>query len=191
MGTAIENGKTMNALPSATPPRRQLRLTLTAGGLVLLAGALVGMALATGSSDPGSSVPAPDIAFERFDGSAASLADYRDRPLVVNFWASWCPSCVAELSAAFLPVQDALGEDVAFLGLNLQDDRRQALALIDQTGVRFDLAEDASGDLYEALGGIGMPFTVLIDQEGRVVYRHHGPVTEGQLTDLIVEYLLS
>jgi thiol-disulfide isomerase/thioredoxin len=133
---------------------------------------------------------APSVAFERFDGSSATLADYRGEPLVVNFWASWCPSCVAEMSAAFRPVQQSLDDRVAFLGMNLQDERSRAIELVEETGVLFDLAEDRRGDLYTALGGLGMPFTVFIAPDGSVVHAHNGPVTEQQLTDLITEHLL-
>ncbi len=66
-----------------------------------------------------------------FDGSTATLADYEGRPVVVNFWASWCPSCIAEMSAALKPAQEQFGDRVAFLGLNLQDERGEALRLVD------------------------------------------------------------
>ena len=134
--------------------------------------------------------PAPATPFVLFDGSSATLADYEGRPLVANFWASWCPSCVAEMSAAFKPAQERLGDQVAFLGLNLQDDRARALDLIGETGVLFDLAEDPTGDLYVELGGIGMPFTVFIDADGNIIREHNGPLTEQQLVDLIEETIL-
>lgn len=134
---------------------------------------------------------APDSEFTRFDGSTATFADYAGEPLVVNFWASWCPSCVAEMSAAFRPVQQQVGDRVAFLGLNIQDERSRALQLVDETGVLFDLAEDPTGDLYVALGGIAMPFTVFIDEHGSITHTHNGPVTDQQLLDLIEEHLLS
>ena len=70
---------------------------------------------------PTAGEPAPPTPFLLFDGTEATFADYRGRPLVVNFWASWCPSCVAEMSAAFRPVQEQLGDRVAFLGMNTQD----------------------------------------------------------------------
>ena len=132
---------------------------------------------------------APSTAFSFFDGREASFDHYAGQPLVVNFWASWCPSCVAEMSAAFKPVQEQRGAEVAFLGLNIQDDRARALALVEETGVLFDLAEDPAGDLYAELGGIGMPFTVFISPAGEVVHKHNGPVTEGQLADLINRHL--
>jgi thiol-disulfide isomerase/thioredoxin len=120
-----------------------------------------------------------------FDGSPATLADYQGRPLVVNFWASWCPSCVAEMSAAFKPAQEQLGDEVAFLGMNIQDERDRALQLVEETGVLFKLAEDPVGQLYLDFGGIGMPFTVFIDAEGNIVEEHNGPLTAEQLIDMI------
>jgi len=143
---------------------------------------------ATTTSDAGD--PVPVDSFEMFSGEPATLGDYAGRPLVVNFWASWCPSCVAEMSAAFLPAQLSLGDEVDFLGLNIQDEREKALELVDETGVLFDLAEDREGALYTALGGLGMPFTVFVSADGRVVDVHNGPLTESQLVDRIVEVLL-
>jgi thiol-disulfide isomerase/thioredoxin len=135
--------------------------------------------------------PAPTTAFETFDGDTATLASYQGRPLVVNFWASWCPSCVAEMSAAFLPAQVALGGDVDFLGMNIADERTKALELVEETGVLFDLAEDPNGELYTELGGLGMPFTVFVSAAGDILDVHNGPLTEGQLVDKINEVLLS
>lgn len=135
--------------------------------------------------------PAPTIAFEMFSGESATFADYAGKPLVVNFWASWCPSCVAEMSAAFLPAQQALGGEVAFLGLNIADERGKALELVEETGVLFDLAEDATGEIYTELGGLGMPFTVYISAAGEVLDVHNGPLTVDQLMSQINEVLLS
>ena len=135
--------------------------------------------------------PAPDSEFAMFDGSSATLADYEGRPLVVNFWASWCPSCVAEMAAAFKPVQQSLGDEVAFLGLNIQDDRADAVRLIEETGVLFDLGDDPLGDLYLEFGGIGMPFTIFIDADGGIVEQHNGPLNEAQLLDMIEQAFAS
>lgn len=126
-----------------------------------------------------------DVGLEGFDGSATTLADYAGSPVVVNFWASWCPSCVAELGAALQPAYEAVGHEVAFLGVNIQDEHEAAVRLAEETGVLFDLASDPNGDLYVAFGAIGMPFTALVDADGNVVARHNGPLTEAQLLDLI------
>lgn len=171
---------------------RQRTLTLILG--LALVAAACGGAATQADSDPAPApegTAAPATTFALFDGTTATLADYQGRPVVVNFWASWCPSCVAEMSAAFKPAQERLGDDVAFLGINVQDERDKALQLVDETGVLFDLAEDPLGELYLALEGLGMPFTVLIDADGRIVHEHNGPLTEQQLVDLIEESLLS
>ncbi len=168
---------------------------LLASVIGLLVAVAAGVVLSTGGDGAAPSGPAaspsgpsaPTQAFAMFDGRQATLADYEGRPLVVNFWASWCPSCVAEMSAAFRPAQEQLGDRVAFLGMNIQDDRQTALRLVDETGVLFDLAEDPAGDLYQDLGGLGMPFTVFISADGRIVDRHNGPLTEGQLLDRLGE----
>jgi cytochrome c biogenesis protein CcdA/thiol-disulfide isomerase/thioredoxin len=135
--------------------------------------------------------PVSSVAVVDFDGNTVSLDEYAGRPVVVNFWASWCPSCVAELSAAIRPSQDRFGDQVTFVGVNLQDDRAAAAELIEETGVAFDLLEDADGTLYTDFGAIGMPFTALITADGIVVDEHNGPLTEDQLNDKIAQYLLT
>ena len=132
--------------------------------------------------------PAPDRTFQLFDGSTATLADFRGQPLVLNFWASWCPSCVAEMSAAFRPVEQQFGDQVTFVGMNIQDERSLADELLAETGVDWVNAEDPKGELYIDLGGLGMPFTVFIDENGNVIDEHNGPLNQSQLTDRINEF---
>jgi cytochrome c biogenesis protein CcmG/thiol:disulfide interchange protein DsbE len=165
---------------------------------VRLAGSILALTLVAAACSGGSETsagrqgdPIPDTTFETFAGETITLAAYEGRPLVVNFWASWCPSCVAEMSAAFLPAQEGLGDQVAFLGMNIQDERTKALELVAETGVLFDLAEDPTGALYTTLGGLGMPFTIFISDDGQILDVHNGPLTEGQLVDRITEVLLS
>ena len=193
---------------STTSSRRRLvRGTAAAAVLAAVVGVFV---LATGSSDDGSMAmaaedeagsaaganaapagePAPTDTFVYFDGTEATFADYRGTPLVVNFWASWCPSCVAELSAAIRPAQERFGAEVGFIGVNLQDDRASAVELIEETGVQFDLVEDPDGTLYTRFDAIGMPFTAFIAADGSIVDTHNGPLTEDQLDDKITEFLL-
>jgi thiol-disulfide isomerase/thioredoxin len=166
------------------------RLISLSIGVALFAAACGGSATTAAGDSETAGEPVPATPFVLFDGSTATLADYQGQPLVANFWASWCPSCVAEMSAAFKPAQELLGDQVAFLGLNLQDERDRALELVDETGVLFDLGEDASGDLYVELGGIGMPFTVFIDAEGNIIREHNGPLSQQQLIEIIEETIL-
>lgn len=178
----------MTAPPDSGPIVLRRRLAITITSL-----ALVATACATGDSDPATTTsaqggePAPTRVFELFDGSDASLSDFRGRPVVLNFWASWCPSCVAEMAAAFRPVEERVGEEVAFIGVNIQDVRSLADGLLAETGVQWTNALDPDGELYLDLGGLGMPFTVFIDPDGRIVDEHNGPLSESQLTARIAE----
>ena len=95
----------------------------------------------------------PDVALVSFDdGTTTTLNDYVGKPLVVNFWASWCPSCVAEMSAAFKPVQERLGDTVTFVGVNIQDSRDKAVELLGETGVQWISVENEDGSLWVDLG---------------------------------------
>jgi thiol-disulfide isomerase/thioredoxin len=144
------------------------------------------------ASDTPADAPAraPQVVFERFDGRPARLEDWRGQPVVVNFWASWCPPCVAEMRDALEPLHAELGDQVAFLGVDLQDTPAAAQRVVEQTGVTYQLATDPDGELFTAFGGFGMPTTVLVDADGRVVARHTGALTRADLEALLDQHLL-
>ena len=131
---------------------------------------------------------APDIALTDFDGDRLWLSDYRGKPLVVNFWASWCPSCAAEMPA-FAKIHRETDGRVAFLGINASDARESAEDLATETGVTYRLAEDPRGEAFQAFGAPGMPTTVFIDASGNVADVVAGQLSEGQLRDYISESL--
>ena len=134
---------------------------------------------------------APETNFQYFDGSAGSLDDFAGKPVVLNFWASWCPACVAEMPD-FQAVHQQLGDDVVFLGLDMQDvSREAALGLIASTGVDYVLADDPDGEIFRTFGGFSMPTTVFINEAGEIVGRHNGTIFADDLTATINELLLN
>lgn len=166
---------------------------LGAAGVIV---ARSGTAPASSAEHPGERVTAggqaraPRVEFERFDGRPARLQDWRGRPVVVNFWASWCPPCVAEMRDALEPLHDQLGDRIAFLGVDVQDTRAAARDVVERTGVTYELADDPDGALFTAFGGFGMPTTVLVDANGRVVAHHTGALTRAELEGLVRTHLL-
>lgn len=137
----------------------------------------------------GSGPPLPDFTLQAFGGGGTvSAADLRGTPLVLNFWASWCPFCVEEMPG-FERVHRRLGDAVTFLGVDLQDDPKLARDLATRTGVTYPLAEDPDGSLFAAVGGLGMPTTLLVSADGRIEERITGPLTAEQLRDLILRHL--
>jgi thiol-disulfide isomerase/thioredoxin len=118
--------------------------------------------------------------FPRLDGTAASFADYRGTPVVVNFFSSTCHPCLTEMPA-LEQVHQELGPKVAFLGMNAEDTVEDGKAIVAQTGVTWDIGRDPKDELLQRLGGIGLPTTYLLDHEGRVVFSHTGALTADDL----------
>lgn len=135
--------------------------------------------------------PTPIVAFEYFDGTQASTADFTGRPTVLNFWASNCAPCVAEMPE-FEEVHLALGDRVDFVGMNTADVSREAAeALAAQTGVTYPLADDTTSTVFREFGGFVMPTTVFLNAQGQVAGSWAGVLTGDELTRLINENLLS
>jgi thiol-disulfide isomerase/thioredoxin len=186
--------------------RRTLLLTILAAAS-LVVGAVVAVRLLGG--DSGSSpddafqpdgarlgpvsgsehTPLPDGMLLAFDSDdEIDVRDYVGRPLVVNFWASWCAPCVEEMPA-IQQVADELDGRVTVLGINTQDSAEKARQFAADLGISFELARDPSGSYFAAVGGFGWPTTLLVDNDGVIRYRHTGPLDAGQLGDLLQTHL--
>lgn len=131
--------------------------------------------------------PAPEVALESLDGGTVRLADFEGQPLVVNFWASWCVPCLAELPGFERVHQQRKGE-VAFLGVNLADDPGAAEAVREQTGITYPVARDPDGTAFEAFQAFGMPTTVFISPEGAIVELYTGELSAEALAERIDDY---
>jgi len=134
-----------------------------------------------GSEDGGSVAPEDSgavfaVQLQSFEGEPFTLERYRGRPLVVNFFASWCGPCAREMPA-FARVHDELDGEVAFVGVNIQDNPQAARALVERSGVAYDLGRD-DGSLFQALGGLAMPTTAFIGADGVVASVHSGELSE-------------
>lgn len=160
------------------------------GGIALAVAAAAVIFVAAGGlgRDSGSrpETAVPQLEMTDFDGETFTLAEYRGTPVVVNFWASWCPSCVAEMPD-FEKVHQRVKGSIAFVGINHSDSREAAEALAKETGVTYRLAYDPRAEVFAAFGGAGMPTTAFVDASGTVV-----DVVIGQLTvDLLEDYMRS
>jgi thiol-disulfide isomerase/thioredoxin len=117
--------------------------------------------------------------------------DYRelaDRPLIINFFASWCPSCIAEMPG-FEDVHQRLGGRVGFLGVSQSDSRSASVDLAHDTGITYPTGYDARGAFFRAIGAVGMPTTLFVLPGGRIVDVHVGAIDPATLETLIATNL--
>ena len=126
-----------------------------------------------------------DAKVTTFDDEPTTVGAYLARkPLVVNLWASSCVPCIKEMPA-IEKVHQRNASEVAFLGVDVQDQTADGLAMIDRTGVTYPSVQDRSGSFARSAKAAGLPTTLLIDADGEVVASHLGPLTESKLQDLI------
>lgn len=138
-----------------------------------------------GVAEGGGDLPSNDV--EMADGTTVVLTDVVDgRPLVLNFFASWCAPCRAEMPD-FAAVHRDVGDRVSFLGLAMQDTRDAGAELVELTGVGYPWGLDPTGEIFAALGGFAMPTTVYVAADGEIVATDSGAVDEADLRDRLAD----
>ncbi len=162
---------------------RWLVVGLAAVGVIVTAAGLVG---SNPPEAPDRGTPrsgrAPEFELEdlRDADRTISLASYRGRPLVVNFFASWCAPCRREMPAFQSVYREVKGE-VAIVGIDNQDIRSDGLALLEETDVTYPAAFDSEGNVARNFGILGMPTTLFVSADGEMLEQVTGEMTEERL----------
>ncbi|MBQ2667810.1 MAG: TlpA family protein disulfide reductase [Clostridia bacterium] len=122
---------------------------------------------------------APDFTVEDLDGNPVNLSDFKGKPVVLNFWASWCPPCKSEMPD-FDDVYAQVGEDVHFMMVNLTDGDREtvatASAYVESQGYSFPVYYDTAMQAAIAYQVMSVPTTYFIDADGRLIARASGAI---------------
>jgi cytochrome c biogenesis protein CcmG, thiol:disulfide interchange protein DsbE len=138
----------------------------------------------------GETVEAPDVELPLLGrGGSASLADYRGKVVVMNFWASWCPPCVSELPLLERTQRSLQSRGATVLGVNIQDATEDALGYVRRFDLTFPSLRDVDRKFARRFGTSSYPETFVVDREGRITALKRGPVDEAWL-DENVEPLL-
>lgn len=126
--------------------------------------------------------PAPAFQLPRLGGGPpVSSKDFSGTPLVVNFFASWCPNCLDEMRT-FATEADAVRGRVAFVGVDLNDpDQQAARSVIARAGVRYPVGVDESAGTAVSYWVVALPTTVFIDRHGRLLGEAFGAQSPHQL----------
>ncbi len=120
----------------------------------------------------------PDRALPLLEGGEGSISDWRGKPIIVNFWASWCDPCKAEAPLLERAHARLKAKGGTVLGVTVSDASDDSKAFMRKYGITFPSLRDVEGELKEDFGTTGVPESFVIDAEGRVVAASLGQVNE-------------
>jgi len=116
------------------------------------------------------------------EGNEISLVDFRGRPVIINFWATWCGPCrieMPELQEAFEEGQEA---GLAILAVNMEETPEMVSRFFyDDLGLTFTPLLDREGEVTDLYGVFNLPTTYFVNPEGTIAAVHRGPLTGGQI----------
>ncbi|MEE8336727.1 MAG: TlpA disulfide reductase family protein [Dehalococcoidia bacterium] len=130
--------------------------------------------------------PVPDFAIRDVNGGIVRLSDFRGKVVVLNFWATWCPPCRAEMPdfQEIFEEREAAG-DFAILAVDkLVEDTEDAVRkFVEEFGLTFAVGFDGTDEIFERYGVRGLPSTFFIDRDGILRQKTLGPIFGNLLTD--------
>ena len=150
---------------------------LNIGLLALLLKLLLTPAPNAAVSDPLIGHPAPDFSLAMLrpkgEQSQLSLSNFKGKPVVLNFWASWCDPCKEEMPLLENTWQQmqAQGKNVVFLGIDFQDSNGDATSFLQQYSITYPIVLDANGSVANNYGIASLPVTIFINRNGTVTSR--------------------
>ncbi len=142
--------------------------------LLLLTGIVLAQEPGRGLTPMEGRPEAPDFTLLDLDGETHHLADYRGKVVIVNFWATWCPPCRAEMPSMQRAWEKLRNQGVVMLGIDVGEDEETVFQFLADYPVEFPLLLDRDSRVVDAWGVRGLPTTFVVDPEGRLVYRAVG-----------------
>lgn len=121
---------------------------------------------------------APSFSITLLDGGEFKLGNHKGKPMVVNFWASWCKPCRDEAPALEKVYTRYRDKGVGFIGIAIYDTEEKAREYIKEFGITFPNGLDKGGSIAEVYKIYGIPKTFIVGKDGRFTYIHMGAVTE-------------
>lgn len=117
---------------------------------------------------------APSFELPDDNGEMHSLSDYKGKPVILNFWATWCPPCRAELPSMNRGWDKIKDDGIEMIAVNVGEDEDTIFAFMGEHPINFQVLLDQSGDMVKQWPVRGLPTTFVIDKEGHIVYRAIG-----------------
>lgn len=153
-------------------------------GLMLIVGVLLFVFTSNSENVKGSSgvslltklngKPAPELRLLDMDEKVHTLADYKGQPVIVNFWATWCPPCREEIPSMNRAWRKIKDEGIVMLAVNVGESSDEVFAFTGEYPIDFTVLLDQSGMMSTQWPIKGLPTTFVIDTEGNLVYQAIG-----------------
>lgn len=131
---------------------------------------------------------APDFELQTLTGETVRLYENNGKPSLINFWASWCPPCKVEMPY-LQEAYEEYGDDINFLMVDLtfNDNLDTMTAYIEENGFTFPIPLDETGDVSTEYETIAIPTTFIVDENGIIVHRVQGAMSEQQIQSFMKE----
>ena len=140
----------------------------------------------SGASDSANATAAPEFTMADTEGQTLTLADFRGKPVLLNFWASWCGPCASEMPA-IQAAYEQYGDQIQFVAVNMTgmggETETSALSLIQQNNYTFPVYFDVDSSAAVAFGVTSIPQTYLIDAEGNIIGGLRGAMSDNVLAE--------
>lgn len=146
----------------------------------------------TGDKELALGQPAPAFTLPSLDGEVHALTDYRGRPVLINFWASWCPPCRVEMPdlVKAYEANKEMGFVILAVDLTFQDSLPEVEAFVEEFGMIFPVLLDHSGEVTNRLYRLrALPMSIFVDREGVVRRIHLGAMAGEQIDQYVTEIL--
>lgn len=128
---------------------------------------------------------APNFTLSTLEGKEIKLSDFKGRKVMINFWATWCPPCKAEMPAMQQLYNQANGY-MDILAINI-DPKNDVAGFVRENQLTFPILLDESGKVNEDFSIISIPTTFLINEDGMIEKKHIGAMTLEQMEEFIIE----
>jgi peroxiredoxin len=146
-------------------------------GRLLAAGIALALLLVSCSKDRGPQVgmPAPDFTLPDLEGKLHSLADFRGRVVVLNFWATWCPPCIDEMPSLQRLHQALADRGIAVLAVSVDERFKDVPPFVSKFGLTFPVLYDEGKKVSRKYQTFKYPETYILDRQGRLKSKVVGP----------------
>ena len=126
---------------------------------------------------------APEFSLRTLDAKEVKLSDHKGKKVIINFWATWCPPCKAEMPA-MQQLYERVNGQFDLLAINI-DPKNDVAGFVKENKITFPVLLDESGKVNESYNILSIPTTFLVDEKGIIVKKHIGAMTLDQMEEFI------